>query len=161
MPESPNCIDPGDLSRNAKSGRRSMAHWIRFENGGKTGFGTLEGETIAVHSGDMFAGAKPTGETLKLSDVRVSTPCEPSKMICLWNNFHQLAAKNDFTAAEGAALVPQGAECLSAGGQANPASGNLRRKDHLRGRAWRRHRQEMFQHLAKPRPATISSAIPA
>jgi hypothetical protein len=93
MPESLNCIDPGDLSRNAKSGRRSMAHWIRFENGGKTGFGTVEGETIAVHSGDMFAAAKPTGETLKLSDVRVSTPCQPSKMICLWNNFHQLAAK--------------------------------------------------------------------
>ena len=37
-----------------------MAHWIRFENGGKTGFGTVEGETIAVHSGDMFAAAKPT-----------------------------------------------------------------------------------------------------
>ena len=73
-----------------------MAHWICFENGGKTGFGTVEGETIAVHSGDMFAAAKPTGETLKLSDVRVSTPCQPSKMICLWNNFHQLAAKNDF-----------------------------------------------------------------
>ena len=73
-----------------------MAHWIRFESSGKTGFGTVEGETITVHSGDMFAAAKPTGETLKLSDVQLSTPCLPSKMICLWNNFHQLAAKNDF-----------------------------------------------------------------
>ncbi len=74
-----------------------MAKWIRFEQDGKTGFGTLEGDGIAVHTGDMFAGAKPTGETLKLSSVRLLTPCEPSKMICLWNNFHQLAAKNDFT----------------------------------------------------------------
>ena len=73
-----------------------MAKWIRFERGGKTGFGTLEGDSIAVHSGDMFAGAKPNGEQLKLSDVRIATPCSPSKMICLWNNFHQLAAKNDF-----------------------------------------------------------------
>jgi ketopantoate reductase/2-keto-4-pentenoate hydratase/2-oxohepta-3-ene-1,7-dioic acid hydratase in catechol pathway len=73
-----------------------MAKWIRFEHGGKTGFGALEGDSIAVHSGDMFAGAKPTGETLKLSDVEVRTPCDPSKMVCLWNNFHQLAAKNDF-----------------------------------------------------------------
>jgi len=73
-----------------------MAHWIRFESSGKTGFGTVEGETITVHSGDMFAAAKPTGETLKLSDVQLSTPCLPSKMICLWNNFHQLVAKNDF-----------------------------------------------------------------
>src|ERR1700674_3126247 len=73
-----------------------MAKWIRFEQGGKTGFGTLEGDSIAVHSGDMFAGAKPSGETLKLRDVEVLTPCQPSKMICLWNNFHQLAAKSDF-----------------------------------------------------------------
>jgi len=95
-----------------------MAKWIRFEQGGKTGFGTLEGETIAVHEGDLFAGAKPSGQTLKLSEVQVRTPCDPSKMICLWNNFHQLAAKNDFYPAKGAALVPQSPECLLAGGQA-------------------------------------------
>src|SRR3977135_2959559 len=73
-----------------------MTKWIRFEQGGKIGIGTLEGDKIAVHTGDMFAGAKPSGQTLKLSDVQVLTPCEPSKMVCLWNNFHQLAAKNDF-----------------------------------------------------------------
>jgi ketopantoate reductase/2-keto-4-pentenoate hydratase/2-oxohepta-3-ene-1,7-dioic acid hydratase in catechol pathway len=73
-----------------------MTKWIRFESQGKTGFGTLEGDSIAVHSGDMFADAKPTGETLKLSNVQIRTPCDPSKMVCLWNNFHQLAAKNDF-----------------------------------------------------------------
>ena len=73
-----------------------MTHWIRFEKGGKAGFGTLEGDTISVHSGDLFAGAKPTGEKVALKDVKVLTPCVPSKMICLWNNFHQLAAKNDF-----------------------------------------------------------------
>ncbi len=73
-----------------------MAYWIRFEKGGKTGFGTLEGDTISVHSGDLFAGAKATGEKIALKDVKVRTPCEPSKMVCLWNNFHQLAAKNDF-----------------------------------------------------------------
>ena len=74
-----------------------MAKWIRFEQNGSSGFGTLEGNIITVHTGDMFAGAKPSGETLKLSEVQIQTPCEPSKMICLWNNFHQLAAKNDFT----------------------------------------------------------------
>ncbi len=73
-----------------------MAKWIRFEHNGNTGFGTLDGDSIIVHSGDMFAGAKPSGQTLKLSDVEILTPSQPSKMICLWNNFHQLAAKNDF-----------------------------------------------------------------
>src|ERR1700686_745760 len=73
-----------------------MTRWIRFEQDGKTGFGTLEGDAIAVHTGEMFAGAKPSGQKLKLSEVRILTPCDPSKMICLWNNFHQLAAKNEF-----------------------------------------------------------------
>ncbi|WP_363331162.1 2-dehydropantoate 2-reductase [Bradyrhizobium sp.] len=73
-----------------------MAKWIRFEENGKAGFGTLEGDTITVHAGDMFAGSRPSGQTLKLSDVQLSTPCQPSKMVCLWNNFHQLAAKNEF-----------------------------------------------------------------
>jgi ketopantoate reductase/2-keto-4-pentenoate hydratase/2-oxohepta-3-ene-1,7-dioic acid hydratase in catechol pathway len=73
-----------------------MAHWLRFERAGKTGFGTLEGGVIAVHAGDMFGANKPTGETVKLADVKILTPSEPSKMICLWNNFHQLAAKNNF-----------------------------------------------------------------
>jgi len=77
-----------------------MTQWIRYERNGRTGFGTLEGGEIAVHSGDMFAGAKPTGEIVRLAEVHVLTPTEPSKMICLWNNFHQLAAKNGF-------LVPE------------------------------------------------------
>ena len=73
-----------------------MAQWLRFERNGQTGFGTLSDGTIAVHSGDMFSTAKPTGESVKFADVTILTPCTPSKMIALWNNFHQLAAKNDF-----------------------------------------------------------------
>jgi 2-keto-4-pentenoate hydratase/2-oxohepta-3-ene-1,7-dioic acid hydratase in catechol pathway len=70
-----------------------MAHWLRYSHGGSEGFGTVADGTIAVYSGDMFAGARPTGETLALSEVEVLTPCRPSKMICLWNNFHELAAR--------------------------------------------------------------------
>src|SRR3981189_3397876 len=84
------------MTRAYTPGRPHMTKWIRFEQGGKIGIGTLEGDTITVHTGDVFAGAEPSGQTLKLSEVQVRTPCQPSKMICLWNNFHQLAAKNDF-----------------------------------------------------------------
>jgi 2-keto-4-pentenoate hydratase/2-oxohepta-3-ene-1,7-dioic acid hydratase in catechol pathway len=70
-----------------------MAHWIRFEHQGRAGFGVLEGESIKVHSGDMFAGAQPTGAAVSLAGVRVLTPSVPSKMVALWNNFHALAAK--------------------------------------------------------------------
>ncbi|MGH6967646.1 MAG: 2-dehydropantoate 2-reductase [Stellaceae bacterium] len=73
-----------------------MTQWVRFEREGHTGFGTLAGDTIEVHAGDMFAGAKPTGESVPRGAVKLLAPCEPSKMVCLWNNFHQLAAKNNF-----------------------------------------------------------------
>jgi 2-keto-4-pentenoate hydratase/2-oxohepta-3-ene-1,7-dioic acid hydratase in catechol pathway len=70
-----------------------MAYWIRFEHGGRTGFGTLEDDTITVHRGDMFASPVATGDKLSLNSVKLLTPCVPSKMVALWNNFHQLAAK--------------------------------------------------------------------
>lgn len=73
-----------------------MSKWLRFARDGRPGFGTLSEGIIAVHAGDMFAGATPTGESVKLAEVTLLTPCDPSKMICLWNNFHQLAAKNNF-----------------------------------------------------------------
>jgi 2-keto-4-pentenoate hydratase/2-oxohepta-3-ene-1,7-dioic acid hydratase in catechol pathway len=73
-----------------------MALWMRFERNGSTGFGTLRDGILAVHEGDMFAGPVASGETVKLADARALTPSEPSKMICLWNNFRELAAKFNF-----------------------------------------------------------------
>ncbi|MFN3869525.1 MAG: fumarylacetoacetate hydrolase family protein [Hyphomicrobiaceae bacterium] len=70
-----------------------MAHWVRFEKDGEAGFGTLDAEVITVHRGDMFSGATATGGRVSLGEVRLLTPCVPSKMICLWNNFRALAAK--------------------------------------------------------------------
>ena len=70
-----------------------MTSWVRFNHQGNTGFGTLAQSEIAVHDGDMFGAAKPNGQRLKLADVELLAPSEPSKVIALWNNFHALAAK--------------------------------------------------------------------
>ena len=70
-----------------------MAVWVRFAHAGHIKFGTLDGETIHVHDGSMFEAPTTTGETLYLSDVALARPCQPSKMLGLWNNFHALAAK--------------------------------------------------------------------
>jgi len=70
-----------------------MAQWIRFAHGGNTGFGILEGDTIRVHDGDMFARPRATGEVLALASVRFLTPCVPSKMVALVDNYHALVAK--------------------------------------------------------------------
>ena len=71
----------------------SIKRWVRFENGGQAGFGTLEGETIRVHRGDMYAAPEPTGALLPLADVKLLMPSQPSKVIALWNNFAALGEK--------------------------------------------------------------------
>jgi 2-keto-4-pentenoate hydratase/2-oxohepta-3-ene-1,7-dioic acid hydratase in catechol pathway len=68
-------------------------HWLRFEHGGKVGFGTLEGGEVREHRGDMFARPEPTGRVFALGELRLLTPTEPTKVIALWNNFHALGEK--------------------------------------------------------------------
>lgn len=70
-----------------------MARWLRYTHDGRGGFGRLDGEEIAVHTGDLFADPTPTGETLALAAVTLDLPCRPTKLIALWNNFHAAAEK--------------------------------------------------------------------
>ena len=68
-------------------------HWIRYSHDGTTGFGTLSGDRIDVHRGNMFANPEPTGKTLSLSAVKLLMPMQPTKVIALWNNFAALGEK--------------------------------------------------------------------
>jgi 2-keto-4-pentenoate hydratase/2-oxohepta-3-ene-1,7-dioic acid hydratase in catechol pathway len=70
-----------------------MTRWVRFSEADKISIGALENDTISAYEGDLFASPKPTGRTVQLNAVKVLTPCEPGKMVCLWNNFHALATK--------------------------------------------------------------------
>ena len=67
--------------------------WIRFEHAGRTGFGTLEGERVREHAGDLFGANDATSATHALADVRLLSPSAPTKVVALWNNFHALATK--------------------------------------------------------------------
>ncbi len=71
-----------------------MRHrWIRFERAGKTGFGTLAGDLVQEYVGDMYGACDPTGAQHALADVTLLSPCTPTKVIALWNNYLALAAK--------------------------------------------------------------------
>lgn len=70
-----------------------MQRWLRFDHAGRLGFGTLEGDRVHERQGDMFGRSEPSGAVLPLADVRLLTPCAPTKVIALWNNFHALADK--------------------------------------------------------------------
>ena len=37
-----------------------MAQWLRFEQDGRTKFGTLQDGVISIHSGDMFSNPTDT-----------------------------------------------------------------------------------------------------
>ncbi len=94
--------------------------WIRFSRDGVEGFGTVAGETVAVHAGDMFAGAEPTGETVPLGEVTLLAPTAPSKIIALWNNFHALAAKMSMPAPVDPLYLMKAPSCLAAPGATIP-----------------------------------------
>jgi len=74
--------------------------WVRYELNGQQGFGNLEQETIHCRSGDMFGESQPTGETLALSNVTLLAPCKPTKIVAMWNNFHELAEAQNLTPPE-------------------------------------------------------------
>jgi len=67
--------------------------WIRFSNNNADGFGTLDGDKITVYTGSLFGDNEATSETLSLSAVVLLPPCQPGKLIAIWNNYHALAEK--------------------------------------------------------------------
>lgn len=71
-----------------------MATWIRYQQDeGQPAYGRIEGDQVIGYDGPGHAGAEPTGEVLPLTGVRLLSPCEPGKIVALWNNFHALARK--------------------------------------------------------------------
>jgi 2-keto-4-pentenoate hydratase/2-oxohepta-3-ene-1,7-dioic acid hydratase in catechol pathway len=53
----------------------------------QTGFGTLVGDRVHEHVGDMFGACDATHAQHALADVTLLCPCTPTKVIALWNNF--------------------------------------------------------------------------
>ena len=68
-----------------------MANWIKFEHNNSQSFGIVDDNHITVYEGDMFNNPTETDSKINLSDVVIKNPCQPSKMIALWNNYQSLA----------------------------------------------------------------------
>ena len=87
--------------------------WVRYQHSEQQGFGTLENETIHCHSGNLYEDPQATGKTISINDVTVLSPCQPSKIVAMWNNFHQLAAAQDLTPPEFPFYFIKPASCVS------------------------------------------------
>ncbi len=68
-----------------------MAIWIRCVHEGTVGYGRVENDQVQLYEGGIFATPRPTGRRVPLTAVRLLTPCIPSKLLGLWNNFHERA----------------------------------------------------------------------
>jgi 2-keto-4-pentenoate hydratase/2-oxohepta-3-ene-1,7-dioic acid hydratase in catechol pathway len=72
-----------------------MPHWARVMHAGRECFGTVDGDTIRLHEGDMLSNPQPTGQSIPLAEARLLTPTTPSKMVALVDNYRALVAKLD------------------------------------------------------------------
>jgi 2-keto-4-pentenoate hydratase/2-oxohepta-3-ene-1,7-dioic acid hydratase in catechol pathway len=71
-----------------------MTRWARFRTAeGRVGFGTVVDGWIDEHVGDFLGASQPSGTSVAMDEVTLLSPCTPSKIVALWNNYHALAAK--------------------------------------------------------------------
>ncbi|TXC66276.1 fumarylacetoacetate hydrolase family protein [Piscinibacter aquaticus] len=96
--------------------------WMRCRHAGRELFGALEGDTLAVHAGDLFGEHRATGERLAVTDVEWLMPCQPGKMLALWNNFRAAAEKNGWAVPAEPLYFAKTSNSFAAHGQAIAAA---------------------------------------
>jgi 2-keto-4-pentenoate hydratase/2-oxohepta-3-ene-1,7-dioic acid hydratase in catechol pathway len=67
--------------------QQGVTKYVRYSHQNVISYGILEGDTISELKGNLFAGATPTGRTVKLADTRLLAPCQPSKVIAVGLNY--------------------------------------------------------------------------
>jgi 2-keto-4-pentenoate hydratase/2-oxohepta-3-ene-1,7-dioic acid hydratase in catechol pathway len=67
--------------------READMRWARFEKGGKTSYGIVEGTEIEAVEGDLFASPRRTGERYPLSSVKLLYPFEPKTFYAAGLNY--------------------------------------------------------------------------
>ena len=77
-----------------------MSLWVRIKHHNQIRIGQLEGQTIRLCNAGIehpFDNPPLSNEIVKLDEATLLTPCVPSKMMALWNNYAALADKNKLT----------------------------------------------------------------
>ena len=70
---------PALLLLPAPDAAAQVVWYVRYSQGERTSYGTLEGQTIRELSGDPFSNPSTTGRTVRLSDVRLLSPIDPTR----------------------------------------------------------------------------------
>jgi len=64
-----------------------VTKYVRFRRGSRSAYGILEGDRVHPLSGDLFGAHKPAGTPLRLRDVALLYPCQPSKVFAIGLNY--------------------------------------------------------------------------
>ena len=89
-----------------------MSNWIKFRNNNLDAFGITTGSEVDVYEGDMFNNPSKTDIKLDLKDVIVTNPCQPTKMIALWNNYESLATEKGLSKPNNPLYLNKAISCI-------------------------------------------------
>lgn len=67
--------------------QEGVSHYVRYEVGGDTSYGVLDGETVRELEGPPFDDPPETGRTHDLADVRLLAPVEPRVVLAVGFNY--------------------------------------------------------------------------
>ena len=71
----------------ASAAKPNAVRYARFEVGGKTACGIVEGDRVQQVEGDLPCVGRPTGKTFPLSEIKLLVPTRPTKIIALAGNY--------------------------------------------------------------------------
>jgi len=71
--------------------------WLRCRDSGADTWGWIEGDEAVLVNGSPFGEYHANGRRLALASLEWLPPCQPTKMLALWNNFAASATKNGWT----------------------------------------------------------------
>lgn len=61
----------------------------RFRHDNRINFGLVEDQHLRIIAGDIFGEFKPTDDLVEISDVTLLTPVNPSKVVCVGQNYRE------------------------------------------------------------------------
>src|SRR5262245_44039153 len=64
-----------------------VSHYARYEYRDKRAYGLLEQDVIHEIRGGLFGDRRPTGVKVKLTDVKLLHPCEPTTVLAVGLNY--------------------------------------------------------------------------
>jgi 2-keto-4-pentenoate hydratase/2-oxohepta-3-ene-1,7-dioic acid hydratase in catechol pathway len=70
-----------------QSAGNKVVKYARYEHRGKISYGALNGDSISEIRGDLFSGRAESGTKVKLADVKLLWPCEPTKILAVGLNY--------------------------------------------------------------------------